>query len=225
MIRVYKDWNFPETQYMREQTKKHQITIHHTVSGAGVDGDMSWWLHTADRIGTSFIIDREGHLHKCFGDDFWAYHLGCKATHFAAAGLPYQQLDPHNIGIELDSWGALAKHTDGKFYPITYANGKSVPNLKCKPVTNIYEYCTTQKYRGVQYYERYSTAQLNTLGELLAYLQAKHNIPAKYNSDIWNVCTRALRGELGIYSHTSFRPDKSDVHPQVELINVLKSLK
>ena len=221
-MKVYRDWNFPETQYFREQTKKVQITVHHTVSGTGVDGDIAWWLQSADRIATSFIIDREGLLHKCFSDDFWAYHLGCKTTHFAAAGLPYKKLDPHNIGIELDSWGALVQHADGNFYPVTYATGKAAPNLKCKPVANIYEYCTTQKYRNNQHYERYTTSQLNTLRELLGYLKDKHKIPTNYGSDIWNVCPRALQGLQGVFSHTSFRPDKSDCHPQIELIELLK---
>ena len=223
-MRVYKNWNFPETQYFREKTEKKQITIHHTVSGDGVDGDMNWWLQSADRIATSYVIDREGRLHKCFADDFWAYHLGCKTAHFASVGVPYKKLDPNNIGIELDSWGALAKHSDGQFYPISYEGGKAVPNLKCKPVKYIYEYCSDHKFRGIQYYERYTTAQLDTLRELLQYLQKRHNIPTNYNSDIWNLCRRALQGEPGIYSHASFRPDKTDCHPQIELINLLKSL-
>ena len=224
MIQIYKDWNFLETQYVREKTIKRQITIHHTVSGDGVDGDMRWWQSQPERIATPFVIDREGRLHKCFSDDFWAFHLGCKQSHFSNAGLTYKKLDPHNIGIELDSWGPLLKHTDGKYYPVTFSNGKFIPNLKCKPADNIYEYCSSQKYRSFQYYERYTTAQLNALNELLIYLQKKHNIKANYHSEIWSVCTRALRGDEGIYSHTSFRPDKSDVHPQVELVNLLKSL-
>jgi len=223
-MRVYKNWNFPETQYFREKTEKKQITIHHTVSGDGVDGDMNWWLQSADRIGTSYVIDREGRLHKCFADDFWAHHLGCKGADFAAMGIPYQKLDPNNIGIELDSWGALVKHTDEQFYPVSYEGGKAVANLKCKPVKYIYEYCSTHKFRGIQYYERYTTAQLDTLRELLQYLQKRHNIPANYSSDIWSLCRRALQGEAGIYSHVSFRPDKSDCHPQIELVNLLKAL-
>lgn len=223
-MRVYKNWNFPETQYLREKTEKRQITIHHTVSGEGVDGDMNWWLNSADRIATSYIIDREGRLHKCFADDFWAHHLGCKAKDFVDMGVPYKKLDPSNIGIELDSWGALVQHSDGLFYPVKYEGGKVFPNLKCKPVPYIYEYCSTHKFRGFQYYERYTTAQLDTLRELLIYLQKRHNIPAHYSSDIWFLCRRALQGDFGIYSHASFRSDKSDCHPQVELENLLKSL-
>lgn len=223
-MNIYKEWDFPETQYFKEKTQKQQITLHHTVSGPGVDGDLTWWLQTPDRIATSYIIDREGHIHKCFDDDFWAFHLGCTAVDFAAKGVKYKKLDPNNIGIELDSWGALAQHSDGKFYPISYTGGKAVPNLKCKPVEHIYEYCTAQKYRGIQYYERYTTAQLNALWYLLQHLQQKHNIPANYSSDIWGLCGRALQGTPGIYSHTSFRSDKTDCHPQIELINMLKNL-
>jgi len=221
---VYKDWNFADTKYFREKTEKKQITIHHTVSGVGVDGDVAWWQQGTGRIATSYIIDREGRVHRCFSDDFWAWHLGCTAAHFAAAGVPYKKLDPGNIGIELDSWGALAEHSDGKFYPVTYAAGKAVPNLKCKPVQYIYEYCPTQKFRTIQYFEQYTTAQLAALRELLKYLQSKHKIPANYSSDIWSVCRRALQGQAGIYSHVSFRPDKSDCHPQIELVNLLKTL-
>ena len=222
MIKIFKDWDFPETQYVREKTEKKQIVLHHTVSGDSVNGDMSWWLHTRERV--AYVISREGHLHRCFDDQYWAYHLGLSNHHFTRFGLGYRKLDPQAIGIELDSWGALVQHTDGKFYPVTTKDGKTVPNLKCKPVPNIYEYCSNQKYRGFQYFERYTTAQLETLGELLRHLTATHRITPNYRSDIWNVTSRALLGQEGIFAHASYRPDKSDAHPQVELVNLLKSL-
>jgi len=223
-MRVYKDWNFPDNKFFREKTEKKQITLHHTVSGPGVDGDIDWWLQGAERIATSYIIDREGRIHRCFGDEFWGWHIGCKTADFAALGVPYCKLDLNSIGIELDSWGALARHSDGKFYPISYAGGKVVPDLRYPPVTYIYEYCPTQKFRGIQYFEQYTTAQLDTLHSLLIFLQSKHNIPAHYSSDIWSLCRRALQGQAGIYSHASYRADKTDCHPQTELVNLLKSL-
>ena len=224
MIKIFKDWDFPETQYVREKTEKKQIVLHHTVSGDSVNGDMSWWLHTRERVATAYVISREGHLHRCFDDQYWAYHLGLSNHHFTHFGLGYRKLDPQAIGIELDSWGALVQHTDGKFYPVTTKDGKTVPNLKCKPVPNIYEYCSNQKYRGFQYFERYTTAQLETLDELLRHLTATHRITSNYRSDIWNVTSRALLGQEGIFAHASYRLDKSDAHPQVELVNLLKSL-
>jgi N-acetyl-anhydromuramyl-L-alanine amidase AmpD len=224
MIEIYKDWNFPDTQYVRERTEKKQIVLHHTVSGDSVNGDMSWWLHTKERVATAYVISREGHLHRCFDDAYWAYHLGLSNPHFAKFGISYRKLDPHTIGIELDSWGALVQHTDGKFYPVTTQNGKVVPNLKCKAVPNIYEYCTSQKYRGFQYFERYTTAQLETLKRLLHHLMEAHHIAANFKSDIWNVTPRALMGWEGVFAHASYRQDKSDVHPQIELVNLLKAL-
>ena len=56
----------------------------------------------------------------------------------------------------------------------------------------------------------------------------KYNIPFKYNYDELfkegNLSTAALSGEKGIYTHNSVRTNKSDVFPQKELIEMLKSI-
>ena len=41
---------------------------------------------------------------------------------------------------------------------------------------------------------------------------------------MWEVSAEALKGKQGVWSHTSFRFDKSDIHPQPEIIEMLKSL-
>ena len=43
---------------------------------------------------------------------------------------------------------------------------------------------------------------------------------------MWDISRKALAGVAGIWSHTSFRPekDKQDAHPQPELITMLKGL-
>jgi hypothetical protein len=41
---------------------------------------------------------------------------------------------------------------------------------------------------------------------------------------MWEVSKEALKSVPGIWSHTSVRSDKSDCHPQLELIAMLKSL-
>ena len=102
--------------------------------------------------------------------------------------------------------------------------GIDVPNATCKPVKYFYEYCEKNRWKGNLYYEKYSTAQLNALRELLKELCRRHSIPSAYSNDMWVVSTKALRGEPGIYGHCSYRFDKSDVHPQPELINMLKQL-
>lgn len=216
--------NFPTSQYIQEVTQKRQIVLHHTVSGEGITGDVNWWMHTPERVATSFIIDRQGTIHQLFDDKFWAYHLGLEQKWFTLAKVPYKKLDPLSIGIELDSWGALTPHTNGEFYPVKWDGKKIVPNLKAKPVKYFYEYCTQSKFRNFQYFERYTTLQLSSLRDLLQHLCQKHNIPKQYNDDMWTLSSNALSCKQGIFAHASYRKDKSDVHPQPELINLLKSL-
>jgi hypothetical protein len=41
---------------------------------------------------------------------------------------------------------------------------------------------------------------------------------------MWEVTSKALNLEEGIFTHASYRKDKSDCFPQYELIDMLKSL-
>ena len=215
---------FPQSQYVMERTVKRQVVLHHTVSGAGVAGDIAWWEHTMERVATHFIIDREGQVHQLFPEENWAYHLGLGQKHFAAAKVPQLNLDRQSIGIELDSWGPLRPHTDGRFYPAKWNGVTYVPNTVCKPVKYFHEYCQQNKWKGHLYYERYTSAQIAALYDLLQELCQRHDIPKTYSNEMWMVSTRALRGEPGIFGHCSYRSDKSDPHPQPELVNMLKAL-
>ena len=51
-----------------------------------------------------------------------------------------------------------------------------------------------------------------------------YNIPLDYNEDICNLTPRAFKGEAGIFTHNSVRPDKVDIYPHPKLIEMLKSL-
>jgi len=44
------------------------------------------------------------------------------------------------------------------------------------------------------------------------------------NGGVWKPIQAALDGKAGIWTHVSYRYDKSDCHPQPELINMLKTL-
>jgi hypothetical protein len=41
---------------------------------------------------------------------------------------------------------------------------------------------------------------------------------------MWGLSNTAIRGNKGIFTHVSYRKDKSDCHPQKELVDVLKSI-
>jgi N-acetyl-anhydromuramyl-L-alanine amidase AmpD len=196
--------NFPENQYIQEIYEKKQIILHHTI-GSSVEGVISTWKKDADRVATCIIIDKAGIPFQLFSSKYWAYHLKCGNSN----------LDKHSIAIELVNWGWLVPTNNGKFK--TYYGNKV--------------YATTEYYpngfRGYNYYEKYSDQQIRTVGELILYWHVKYNIPLDYNSDMWDVSSRALTGTPGIWGHTSYRPasQKTDPHPQPELIKMLQTLK
>ena len=56
----------------------------------------------------------------------------------------------------------------------------------------------------------------------------RFNIPLDYRHEDmfpYKESKRALSGAPGLYTHCSFRKDKTDVHPQKELVEMAMSLK
>ena len=209
-----KKYNFPTAQYYMQEQVKRIIVLHHTVSGVGVDGDVKWWEQTPEKVATPIIIDREGTVHEIFEPKYWAHHLGIKSWMLSQmeSTVSNDRLNQISIGIELDSWGGLVEK-NGKFYNFA---GSEVP------ISNVIKY--PKGYRGYYAYEKYTEAQISALKEVLISLHTDFKISLKYNTDMWDFNSRALKGSWGLWTHTSFRPDKSDCHPQPELINMLKSL-
>jgi N-acetyl-anhydromuramyl-L-alanine amidase AmpD len=209
--------DFPDNQYFKEQTDKKQIIIHHTVSGQGVDGDISWWRSTADRVGTAIIIGWDGKIYQCFSTKYWAHHIGLNASN-------NKELNMASIGVEIDAWGGLIR-TNRLWYPAKWDENlkQYVANTAIKPIQNVQVY--EQGYRGFYGFEKYTDAQIEATRQLLVFWGEKYKIPLTYNAMMFDVSQEALSGKSGIWSHTSFRSDKSDIHPQPELIQMLKSLK
>jgi len=211
---------FPDNKYFHEEFEKKQIAIHHTV-GSNVEGAVSAWIQNKDNVATCIIIDKNGIPWQLFSSKYWAYHL--------ATGN--HNLDRHSIAVELVNVGWLikgdgttkmfgnpskaVKTISGKYYTY-YGSSVAVP---------LQEY--PNGFRGYNYYEKYSDQQIRTVGELILYWHVKYNIPLDYNSDMWDVSPRALNGTPGIWGHTSYRPasQKTDPHPQPELIKMLQTLK
>ena len=206
---------FPREQYYAAAHTKKQIYIHHTVSGVGAAGDINWWKSTSSRVATCVIIDREGIIHQCFSSKHWAHHLGIKGTVFKKEGLINinTKLNQQSIGIEIDSWGGLEKKSDG-WYSYT---GEKIS------ADRVVEY--PDGFRGFKAFEKYTDEQIEATKQLIEYWKGVYNIPIGYRGDkIWDLCEDALRGEVGVWTHVSVRPDKSDCHPQTELVEMLKSL-
>lgn len=230
--------DFPKDQYYQTEYEKRQIVLHHTVSGRGVKGDINWWAKgDKRRIATCIIIGWEGVPYQLFSSRFYGAHLGIKAKVFKENGIPYtwekdgeksrisnnRNLDRHSIGIEIDSWGALIEH-EGKWHPWRWDSNlkKAVPRSTIVPKERVQIY--PDGFKGFYGYEKYTDEQIRTCEELLVFWNRRYKIPLKYSIGIWVVNKNALSGDRGVYTHVSYRKDKSDCHPQPELIQMLKSL-
>jgi len=179
---------FPTNQYVREVQNKTQVVLHHTVSGSKAKGVANYWKSDTKRISTCMIIDNKGVPFQLFSSKYWGFHLGIKKKVFKANNIVYyKRLDKNTIGVELTNWGGLHM-IDDELYTVygSKFNGTYV----------YYE----DGYRGFNYFERYTNAQIETLRELLLYWNKRYDISLEYNTDIWDVTTRALKGYSGIFT-------------------------
>lgn len=217
--------DFPKNQYYRYVTPKNQIVLHHTVSGQGVSGDIRWWLMTSARIATHVIIDWKGNIYQCYSSKYWGHHLGVKNDFIKKRGTSVSNvnLNKNSIGVEIDSWGGLVKER-GKWYPAKWDMNKRkfVGNKNAGQINNVQEY--PNGFRGFYGFEKYTDEQILSIQKLLRYWHDRYNIPLNYNEKMWDVNNEALNGKSGVWTHVSYRDDKSDCHPQPELIHMLKSL-
>lgn len=223
---------FPSNLYFPENVDKHQIVLHHTASGKGITGDYKTFLNNPVRIATCIIVDYDGTPNQLFSSKQWAMHLGIPTSVFSQHGITNsnnRSLDKHSIGIEIDAWGPLGKGSDGKYYSWS---GTMVDESEVVHYPNGYRFypmCPKFKELGIEnkpaiYYHKYSKEQIETVRQLLILWKQRYGIPLTYNEDMWDVSKRALSGVKGVWSHTSYRKDKSDCHPQTDLIAMLKSL-
>ena len=194
-----------DNQYFKDIYTKRQIVLHHTVSNGNAKNVIDSWQTTKEKVGVAFVIDREGIIHKAFSSSHWAHHLGTKEINNTI-------LNKQSIGIELCSWGALTEKNG------LYFNTNN--HVISEEEVVKYNYL----FRGSRYYQKYTNQQLESLKLLLKYLCKTYNIPIDYKEEMWEYSKAAVRGDKGIFTHVSFRKDKSDCHPQRELIEFLKSL-
>jgi N-acetyl-anhydromuramyl-L-alanine amidase AmpD len=196
----------PEHCYTRENTIKKRICLHHTVSSPlSVDGDIATWAATRS-VATAYIIGGDGTVFKMIPENYWAHHLGTKRA-------DNTQLNKETIGIEIDAWGPLA-FKDGKYF--NFYGKEHDKNLAVEKLS--------KPFRGHLYYQEYLDAQIDALQILLYKLSIEHKIPLEGLNKTLDFELFADFSGAGLYSHTNFRADKSDVYPARRLVSMLKML-
>ena len=116
-----------------------------------------------------------------------------------------------NHVIALENVGEVRKH-NGQWVPVSHPD---LTDLRIVP----YEYCSCMKT-----FEMMGDRQLKTLHRLLKSLLSEHHIRFRYGNQLGRICPRAIDGEPGIYFASSFDAKRLDIHPQIELIMMIKAL-
>lgn len=225
-----------DEEYVKKQTKKNTIWLHHTAGGSRPDWTIGGWekdyLRDTNgnpvidangnpkplRVGTNFVIGRkssstsdilwDGRIMRAIDDRYWAYHLGINHRNS-------EELNSKSISIELCNYGPLTLNKNGLF--LNYVN-KVVSE---KDVVEL-----DKPFRGYKYWERYTEKQLDSLSKLITYLQNRWEIEIErgiYDESWFNYDEKWFTTG-GLRSHTQVRRDKFDLFPQKELIEMLNSL-
>lgn len=185
-------------QYINEVHNKSLIALHHTAGGS-VTSTFKWW-DTGDprRIGTAYIVARDGEVFEVFPPDYWAWHLGVKDA----------EIEQRSIGIELanagwlkpDGNGNLATWWGQKFEFTDHEHVHQFPN----------------EWREHRWYEVYPQEQIDATVELVTHLCDRWDIPKvlprKAKDD--DADLRQWFDFEGVLHHAMLRKDKSDLTPQ-----------
>lgn len=118
------------------------------------------------------------------------------------------------LAREEGRWKPAYRDSDGHYVPVEGVRQHFIP----------YEYCSRSKYRGCQFYEYVGDMQLRSLRSLLVQLLQERQISFPYDNQLGQVSPRALAGGSGIYFASSYLDGRSDLHPQIEVLRIIKSL-
>jgi len=194
-LKIDRSLRLPLDQIFPESFPKKQLYIHHTVGGSA-RSSFNHWLQQPEKVGTAFLIDRDGTIFEVFDPRYWAHHLGLKHKRNL-------ELNHQSIGIELASEGALQK-VDGQLRAF---DGKAVFRDS---------YIDNQKiWRGYQYFDQYEPEQIKSLYSLVEFLCEQHGIPKHCILQEFSTTFSEEFFDLqGILGHCNIREDKTDPHPR-----------
>jgi N-acetyl-anhydromuramyl-L-alanine amidase AmpD len=210
----------PKGQYIEANVKKQWIFLHHTAGWQNPYGTISGWARD-DRgmVATEFVIGGQsiyGNDNKYDGEVVQAFPAGSYGWHL---GIGRTAMHMNSVGIEVCNFGNLK---DGK----TWAGGTVVESQIVK---------LKQKFKGAEYYHRYSDTQLKALKQLILFIAERDNIdPRKGIRQLIEAkgvfpafeMTDAKYCSMnpGMYTHVNVFAGKCDMFPQVEVVDMIMSL-
>lgn len=202
--------------YYDEKFTKEKVVLHFTVGH--LKGDIySLSNKSRGHVSTAFVLGRDGTVYQLFSSAAWSYHLGRNAK----GGNTVQS--KISLGIEISNYGPLIKKGSNLETVYSKDGRKDV-------------YCTTddtdqyirlpKKYRGYQYYTKFTNEQYHSLILLLRYLTATYKIPRAFvaESGRHETSSASSANFKGICSHVNFRTDKIDIGPAFDWDRVIEGV-
>ena len=183
---------------------KKQIIISINGSVWDVAEEREWKRNMDDsavRILPHVMIGREGEV--------WPVMATEEPTSWLTGG---ETMDTERVHVALCNAGPLVRRGDA-FYTHT---GEAV-RLP-------YEFCSQSPYRGHRYYELLTPKQLVSAERLLNRLIKTLGIRYRYDAMLGEVCPRCLGGDEGVWLASGLMKQRTDPHPQTELIKMMRRL-
>jgi len=223
----YENWiesyHLPENEYVDKETSKYYIVNHHTAGRENPYKTIDHWANdNRGRVGTNYVIggistdgskiEYDGKILQSINDEYYGWHIGPGGSFY---------LKEHSLSIEVCSAGGL-RNVNGiwKTWFGEEVEYSQVCELK-KP------------FRGYRAFQKYSEEQLKSLKAVWLYLANKHNINIREGMQDWMINNKnpfdwhidAYSGKTkGMLNHTNLRKDKSDMFPQPELLDLIRSI-
>ena len=124
--------------------------------------------------------------------------------------------------MEICNWGGLVEKNNLLYaWPAYEGDSWQKKYSVSKERAVFYE----EGFKGFHWFEKYTDEEIEAIRKLILHHHEKDGLILDYNSEMWNISEKALSGNPGIWTHVSYRTNKSDAHPQPELIQMLRELK
>jgi hypothetical protein len=209
-VHVDRSMRLSKSDYFPDTVAKSGIALHHTVGGSA-RSTIDWWRADEARIGTAYIVERDGTVFEVFDPAAWAYQFGLRWP--SAERLPFER---RFIGIEIASEGGLIER-DAELYCFDRVSPRT-----WKPRHEAFDCGLT--YRGYRWFDRYESEQLDAVARLVDELCARFDVPRLYPAPPFGYYGDELVHFEGVIGHVMVRGDKSDPAPDPRLWQTLRDI-
>lgn len=199
---IIKNYPLNPGQWFTAQHPKKYIVWHGTTGRTsatpsnGIPGKatstIDAWNQTEQRIGTAWVVDRDGTIFKAFDDRQWAAHLGIPNTQ--------NKYDKASVGIEIANEVDLKK-----------SNGNLYAFGVIKPSTKYIGPSFERNWRDGRYWAALDEAQVDATIELTLDICNRFHIEPKFYYPSTKFDYPACFQNATIICHSNCRKDKTDL--------------